>query len=572
MYISEIKNIKNYRNLTGKKILFDSKINFLIGENNLGKTNILELIHRFFTVGKFQEDDFENKEEPIEVSMVIKYTDSEIGFFEDNFDVEDCHAITIIGIQDSIDERVEYYHGKENPHKLNISTVRKINTLYYYAQRMPSKEVDFRKSNGSGKVLNYLIQSSLKGLALEEKDLFKKDEMSRVVSSINTNLTKINTITGDTIQAYFDENPEQILCRMLGIGDANGRDLSKLGEGIQYAFNILLQIIENIYSVKSSRKSDKFEERLLTINGKKLYPIILVLDEPEIHQHPYRQRSLMKKITDLIENKNNDFIELLQGLFEIDGLIGQIFIATHSPNILLNDYNQFIRVYQSNLTLEIILGKNITFDEDPKMYKHLLHNFIYLKEAMFSRYVIFVEGDTEMGAIPVFAERLNIDLDFSGVGIIKLDGADGVKRCMALYEKFGIPSIAIIDRDRKDAYSEISNVYFTSEMDYEEDVYAKFSLVDYLNCCKKMDMLFPFIKVLKNKKYSFDVQEFIENPGSVTITPEDQALILSEQRDKQLTALKQSKNTQKGAILAEFVTEIPDIFKLALKQIVGEIS
>lgn len=572
MYISEIKNIKNYRNLTGKKILFDSKINFLIGENNLGKTNILELIHRFFTVGKFQEDDFENKEEPIEVSMIIKYTDSEIGFFEDNFDVEDCHAITIIGIQDSIDERVEYYHGKENPHKLNISTVRKINTLYYYAQRMPSKEVDFRKSNGSGKVLNYLIQSSLKGLALEEKDLFKKDEMSSVVSSINTNLTKINTITGDTIQAYFDENPEQILCRMLGIGDANGRDLSKLGEGIQYAFNILLQIIENIYSVKSSRKSDKFEERLLTINGKKLYPIILVLDEPEIHQHPYRQRSLMKKITDLIENKNNDFIELLQGLFEIDGLIGQIFIATHSPNILLNDYNQFIRVYQSNLTLEIISGKNITFDEDPKMYKHLLHNFIYLKEAMFSRYVIFVEGDTEMGAIPVFAERLNIDLDFSGVGIIKLDGADGVKRCMALYEKFGIPSIAIIDRDRKDAYSEISNVYFTSEMDYEEDVYAKFSLVDYLNCCKKMDMLFPFIKVLKNKKYSFDIQEFIENPGSVTITPEDQALILSEQRDKQLTALKQSKNTQKGAILAEFVTEIPDIFKLALEQIVGEIS
>ena len=218
----------------------------------------------------------------------------------------------------------------------------------------------------------------------------------------------------------------------------------------------------------------------------------------------------MKKITDLIENKNNDFIELLQRLFEIDGLIGQIFIATHSPNILLNDYNQFIRVYQSNSTLEIISGKNITFDEDPKMYKHLLHNFIYLKEAMFSRYVIFVEGDTEMGAIPVFAERLNIDLDFRGVGIIKLDGADGVKRCMALYEKFGIPSIAIIDRDRKDAYSEISNVYFTSEMDYEEDVYAKFSLVDYLNYCKKMDMLFPFIKVLKNKKYSFKVTRFVK--------------------------------------------------------------
>ena len=39
---------------------------------------------------------------------------------------------------------------------------------YYYSQRMPSKEVDFRKNNGSGKVLNYLIQSSLNGLSIEE--------------------------------------------------------------------------------------------------------------------------------------------------------------------------------------------------------------------------------------------------------------------------------------------------------------------------------------------------------------------------------------------------------------------
>ena len=39
--------------------------------------------------------------------------------------------------------------------------IRKMNVLYYYAQRMPSKEVDFRKTSGSGKVLNYLIKHSL---------------------------------------------------------------------------------------------------------------------------------------------------------------------------------------------------------------------------------------------------------------------------------------------------------------------------------------------------------------------------------------------------------------------------
>ena len=39
MYISEIVEINNYRNLTGKTITFNDTLNFLIGENNIGKTN-----------------------------------------------------------------------------------------------------------------------------------------------------------------------------------------------------------------------------------------------------------------------------------------------------------------------------------------------------------------------------------------------------------------------------------------------------------------------------------------------------------------------------------------------------
>ena len=46
MYISEIKEISNYRNLSGKTIKFNETMNFLIGENNIGKTNILELLTR----------------------------------------------------------------------------------------------------------------------------------------------------------------------------------------------------------------------------------------------------------------------------------------------------------------------------------------------------------------------------------------------------------------------------------------------------------------------------------------------------------------------------------------------
>lgn len=57
MHISQIKEIKNYRNLSAQTISFDETINFFIGENNIGKTNVLELLNIFWGIGKFVESD-----------------------------------------------------------------------------------------------------------------------------------------------------------------------------------------------------------------------------------------------------------------------------------------------------------------------------------------------------------------------------------------------------------------------------------------------------------------------------------------------------------------------------------
>lgn len=64
---------------------------------------------------------------------------------------------------------------------------------------------------------------------------------------------------------------------------------------------------------------------------------------------------------------------------------------------------------------------------------------------MFSKCILFVEGDTENGAMPVFAKRMKLDFDENGIGVVKLDGADSVENCMKLYDAFKIKSIAIID-------------------------------------------------------------------------------------------------------------------------------
>ena len=573
MYISEIVEINNYRNLTGKTITFNDTLNFLIGENNIGKTNILELINICLAIGKFAETDFMDITLPIKIKFKVKYSNEEIGYFEDNFDVDDSNSITLVAVQDSVDERINYYHDTPNQTKIGMATIRTMNILYYYAQRMPSKEVDFRKTSGSGKVLNYLIQHSLEQSEIQEKDILKKTKLKNIVKNVNIQIKKINTITGDSVSAYVETEVDKLVCRLLGLGDENGRELSSLGEGVQYAFNILLQIIEIIYNVKVTRKPEDFEERLINRDGKKLFPLFLVLDEPEVHQHPYRQRSLIRKIKALIENNNQEFLNLLKDLFDIDGLTGQIFIATHSPNILLDNYRQFIRLYKSTGTdsqLKIVSGMNVVIDD--KLYKHMLHNFIYLKEAMFSKCIIFVEGDTENGAIPVFAERMGLDMDERGIGVIKLDGADSVKRCMALYKSFGIKSIALIDKDKKESYSSEPDIYFTKANDYEEDVYDNFKLTDYLKGCKELSGVEPYIPILRREGLNFNPGQFVENPANIEIDDTLQMKIMVENKDRELQKLKQSKNAAKGAVLAGYVTVIPPAFEKIINKLIKEVK
>ena len=571
MYISEIKEIMNYRNLSGKKIVFNEIINFLIGENNIGKTNILELLTIFMSTGKFSETDFNNVLQPIQIKITVKYDDDEIGFFEDNFDIDDSNAITLIAKQDSVDERICYYHDTPNQTRISTAIIRKMNTLYYYAQRMPSKEVDFRKSSGSGKVLNYLIQYSLESSGLEEKDILKKTKLKGIVSDVNRKINSLNSITGDRVSAYLDSNINKIVCRMLGLGDENGRELNELGEGIQYAFNILLQVIEIIYNVKTTRKVEDFEERLINKNGKKLFPLFLILDEPEIHQHPYRQRSLIKKIMSLMNNENQIFINLLKELFDVDGLTGQIFIATHSPNILLNDYKQFIRLYHSSRQeIEIISGNSVVLDDT--LYKHLLRSYLYLKEAMFSRCILFVEGDTENGAMPIFAKKMELDFDEKGIGVVKLDGADSVESCMKLYAAFRIKSMAIIDKDKKDKYDYIPNVFFTKGKDFEEDIYDSFSLIDYMKYNNYMGKIGAFVGILRPYGITLDVPTYRANPDGFMINEILQQQIMHDIKITGVNELRKTKNASKASLLAECVTEVPKSFQKVINKLKTEVK
>lgn len=425
MKIKAITEIQNYRNLSQCTIHFDQNINFIIGENDIGKTNVLDLFDAFFNHKKFKPTDFFDTSKPISISIEL------------------YDGTILTGVQKTIDGYIQYNR----------------------------KNLD---------VFNFLL--------LKIPNATKEDEC---------------------IQRIY-------------------------------------KLINNF--VHSKEKSHFIEE-----NGKKILPLYIMIDEPENHLPPHRQRSLIKKLSNILKDENIPYFGMRQ-----------FFIVTHSPNILLHNYNQFIRMMRVNNGIKVISGNQLPI-YNTTLFKHMLHNFIYLKEAMFSKCILFVEGDTENGAFQAFASRMNIDLDANGIGVVKLDGAESVLKCMSLYYKFGINNIAILDRDKFEKYHTKKYIFFTDAIDFEEDIYDHFSLQDYLYCLKDIGGLSHFINILRDEGYSIDPNAFLENP-TIDIDSLSSKRIMAKYKEDQLHFLREKKNALKGFMLAYHVTTIPNAYRKVITE------
>jgi putative ATP-dependent endonuclease of OLD family len=71
---------------------------------------------------------------------------------------------------------------------------------------------------------------------------------------------------------------------------------------------------------------------------------------------------------------------------------------------------------------------------------------------------------------------------------------------------------------------------------------------------------------------TFNPADFVADPTILEIDDETQEKVMSENRSRELEKLKQSKNAAKGAILAEYVTVIPSVFKTVINKLIKEVK
>lgn len=455
----KLRGIKllNYRNLNDIKITLSDDLNYIVGENNIGKTNLLYAINRIFAGKSFEANDFQDSTKAIEIIIRLKLNDIEKGIFDDLTDPENTDYINIRIVQESTDEYLKYSHY-ETGESVLVADIKRLLLINYDSLRNPKNELDFSKTKGAGTFLNYIVKKFIEnqgeGTAYLNKNAIKR--LEKYVYSILRNIEAFNRFN---IQPLVEQNNQELLTRVMVLKDSNNVNVSEIGYGVQFNMLIVLSIFEKIISY--AKKLKEHDKKLQTL---------LIFDEPEIHLHPYLQRTLMKDILKIASGQDEEFNSILNQLFGIDEFSGQIIIATHSPNIISDDYKKLIRMYSEQGNTKVVNTKSLTLDSRER--KHLLMQFEYLKEAIFAKGVIIVEGESEYGSFKLFGDTLGIDFDREGIALIKASGAESIIPLMKLFDKLEIANVGVMDKDKKleKNIPDRDNLVFTSQLCFDSEI------------------------------------------------------------------------------------------------------
>jgi putative ATP-dependent endonuclease of OLD family len=562
--------ISNYRNLDGINVSFTEDCNFIVGENNLGKSNLLSLLNILFSSRSFHAEDFKDTTVPIKIDLKIKLADIEIGHFEDLFDSDDYSIINISCVQDNVDENITFFHTESQTY-IKSSLVRCLNYIHYDLLRNPITEINFDKGRGVGRFLRNIVSHYLKENEITDKDCFEQDILENLLEFINSKTSKIKSFKDFQILASCDNDIENLLSKIVVLKDDKGDSLTKSGYGVQFLILVTLSILEKIQLITQQRKNTAIFEDEIT--KKKAISLVLGLDEPEIHLHPYMQRSLIKYLNEIINGDNEDFQQLVKELFDIDNFIGQILVVTHSPNIVLNDYRQIIRFYQEKGITKVISGNTISLDE--QLQKHLYINFPFIKEAFFSRGIIFVEGDSEYASFPHFAKKINIDFDDLGISIIKANGENSIPPLMRLASKFFIPSVGIVDKDKGKKTIDLPNYFITARFcDFEEEIISPLIDKNNENILRKILCDYDsqgVQRVMQSEALNKRVNKYNIQSGQFTtgLKLEDIELTdIEKLKVFYLTWYSITKSYPLGKLIGEQLTcdQIPKIYKVVIKK------
>lgn len=493
--------IENFRNLENIEFIFDLKANIIVGRNNTGKSNLLHLINTLCYRKWFDITDFTNENKPIQIDLRLAIEPIELGIFNDLFDEENINNIDLRIIQESPSEPLKMTE-KHSEINVPIDKLRLLNVVHYSSEKYVGADLILASNRRPNRVFTRILERYIEEHDLSVVKLVNEEGFSNLVNHVNSILSRIKPFKDTEIFATSQPDLLDISTRAIILQEPGGSPIENSGSGIQYLIRIPLSILSTIDSIMNSKTQKSIIERP---SGEKEFSFVYCLDEPEIHLHPFMQRSLINYLRDISLGKDKDFNSLIKEIFDIDVIQGQLFIVTHSPFIIGEDYHEITKLYSTKEGQNCISG--VTVDLEEKINKHLKLRFPLIKEAMFSRSVIAIEGETEECCIKMWGDRLNLNFDNLEIAVIRCQGSS-VPQVLTVLQKFGVNACGLLDRDKSHVPDPLINLSVTNKRDFEEEI------VDVLIDNNRYDILKEIISHHDNRRKIYvqktSIQKIVE--------------------------------------------------------------
>lgn len=467
MFLNELK-IKNFRLIKDTTFNFSPGINILIGENNAGKTTVLDVLriclgYKEQNALRVVKEDFkvDNEFKDIEFDLSFKATeDKEKAYFIELYDAQkdtlDLHFRFHLHKTQNFDRiYTTVWGGKNEGNSIPEEVFHLFVHVYLDALRDAKKYLRPGRYNKLGELFSNI----------DPQNFSKKYDKVGMINEVNTSLENslITEFINDVKEEYIDNHLNEIIFNennldlkilpishefedlanglqiKLPIGNDSNKSLEINQNGLGY--NNLIYIAILLSNLSDLKKKDD-----------SLF-IALCIEEPESHLQPQLQNLLFKYLNKLNKelNESRSF---------------QVFISSHSPTLTAKADLDSITILQKSEDNIVNLNlKDANFSDDNKIY---LHKFLDVTKSqlLFSKKVIFVEGISEALLIPIFVEKLskelnnpNYDLEKNGVEIVIAQGLT-FKHFAPLFDKDNkLVSKAVIltDDDRKEIDGEKSN-------------------------------------------------------------------------------------------------------------------
>ena len=291
------------------------------------------------------------------------------------------------------------------------------------------------------------------------------------------------------------------------------------GHGLQRAF--ILTMLQHLALAKVPTELE--EEEVKDEFSFEMPSLIIGIEEPELYQHPNRQRHLSKVLSKLTT-------EGIPGM----ATKTQVIYSTHSPLFVGLERFEQIRVFRkereedekpkhtviAQTTLDEVAGIVEKADNKPEgtytgeTLRPRLRSLLtpWLNAGFFANFAVLVEGPEDRAAIIGTAIAMGHDLESVGVSVLPCRGKTCLDRPFAIFQSLGIPVYVIWDSDkgRKDARSEenhrLLRLLGQEIEDWPEMVTDRFA-------CFQKSLLDTFQKEIGKKFFNRSLEACCENLG-----------------------------------------------------------